>query len=354
MRRCQKPCEPKASGGAGGQQCVAGGVPLAAAVACLLAMAPASVRAHDPNKPAGHRVDRIVAIVDNDIITSFELEEKAASHLEALPQADGATSRRARREVLERVLKEEVSERLLAHEVNANKDRLGVGDKDIDRAMDEVVASNRITRDQLEAALYGQGMTIAEYRSKMREQIERARLMQFKVQGKVHVKDSDARRLCLQRERLGEADQQVCAGHLLLALPRTPTQAEHDGAVAQANKLRARLLKGESLAKLAQKYSDDAGSPDGSLGCFFRGEMVEAFEEAAFALQPGEVSRVVETPMGLHVIKVFERRSRQTHGCTADSELQPFREELMQQETGRQMQLWVDELRQRSFVEIRL
>lgn len=322
---------------------------------CALLVSSRDAYAKRAQRPEGHRVDRIVAVVEDDIITAFELEERAAGHIEALPSGeDKQQQRRARRQVLERVLDEEIGERLLTRELKTNKDRLGVTDKDVDRAVDEVLATNRIDQAQLQAALFGQHMTMAEYREKMRQQIERARLMQFKVQGKVHVKENDARRLCLERERMGEADMQVCAGHILLSVAPQATAAQRRAARDKAAQLRARLLRGESLAKLAQAYSDDTASPDGSLGCFFRGEMVEAFEKAAFALKDGEVSDVVETSFGMHVIKAFEHRARDAKGCASDADLQPFHAELMQQEMARQMQLWLEELRRRSYVDVRL
>ena len=196
----------------------------------------------EPDRPRGHRVDRIVAIVDDDIVTAYELEQKAQSHMEALPpEADKKARRRARRAVLERVLDEEITEWLLKREVQNNKDRLGVSDKDIDRAIDEVVSQNRIDRDQLQTALIGQHMTMAEYRDKMREQIERARLMQFKVQSKVHVREQDVQRTCRERERLGADDGQVCAGHVLLALPPEPTAEELANLTAKAEEVRRRV-----------------------------------------------------------------------------------------------------------------
>lgn len=325
---------------------------LCTATALWLLALPLSAQAQ-PRKPKGERVDRVVAIVENEIITEYELQKKAAGHLQGLA-GDAAALQRSRQEVLRQALEQEISERLVNHEVQINKDKLGVTDKDIERAIDEVTAANHLDREQLKAALYGQGMTYAEYREKLRQQIERARLMQFKVQGRVRVRDNDVRRLCLERERLGQAQVQVCAGHVLLHLPKNNNAQQREAVWQQARGIRAKLVGGQSLASLAQKYSDDTASEDGLLGCFFRGEMVEPFEKAAFALAEGGVSEVVETSFGLHVIKVFERRQSRGKGCDSEEELQAFRGELFQQEMARQMDVWVHELRQKNFVETKL
>ena len=109
-----------------------------------------------------------------------------------------------------------------------------------------------------------------------------------------------------------EADrpgEQVRASHILLLYPEGATQAQRDSVMQLAEELRDRARAGEDFAAMAETYSDDPGSAarGGDLNFFPRGTMVPAFEEAAFALEPGEVSDVVESQFGLHVIRSTER-----------------------------------------------
>jgi hypothetical protein len=101
----------------------------------------------------------------------------------------------------------------------------------------------------------------------------------------------------------------VRARHILLQYPTAATQPQIDSVQALAESLRARLLAGESFAALAREYSQDPGSgpSGGDLGTFGRGEMVPAFENAVFALGVGDISEVVETTFGLHLIQVDEK-----------------------------------------------
>ncbi len=107
-------------------------------------------------------------------------------------------------------------------------------------------------------------------------------------------------------ERPGE---RVRARHILLLYPEGATQAQRDSVQAQAEELRDRARAGADFAALAEEWSEDPGSAarGGDLGFFPRGAMVPPFEEAAFALEPGEVSDVVESQFGLHVIRAEER-----------------------------------------------
>ncbi|HEX7242882.1 MAG TPA: peptidylprolyl isomerase, partial [Longimicrobiaceae bacterium] len=103
---------------------------------------------------------------------------------------------------------------------------------------------------------------------------------------------------------------EVRARHILLSVPTEATPPQRDSVRRLAESLRARAAGGEDFAGLARQFSKDPGSAaqGGDLGYFGRGRMVAPFEEAAFALQPGQVSQVVESPFGYHVIRVEDRR----------------------------------------------
>ncbi len=101
-------------------------------------------------------------------------------------------------------------------------------------------------------------------------------------------------------------DTQLRASHILLGFPQQASQDQRDSVRAEVEDLRRRALAGESFASLAREFSQDPGSATlgGSLGTFSRGDMVKPFEDAAFALDPGEISDVVESPYGLHLIRL--------------------------------------------------
>lgn len=103
----------------------------------------------------------------------------------------------------------------------------------------------------------------------------------------------------------------IRARHILLDFPDEAGQAQRDSVRERARELRRRALEGEDFAELARRYSQDQASAErgGDLGTFGRGEMVPSFEEAAFGLEPGTVSEPVESPYGLHLIRVEEREA---------------------------------------------
>lgn len=298
-------------------------------------------------------VDRIVAVIEDEIVTLRELEAKAEPYLASL-DAEGQEKDPAarRRGVLKQVLDIEIGERIVAKEISASRERLGVTSRDVDRAIEEVLRINNLNREQLQAALYGQGVTWSEYRKKLREQIERARLIQMKVQGRVQVKDADVKRRC--EGRAGTRAVQVCASHILRKIPAGATAQQTEALRAQMTKLQAELASGADFAAYALKYSDDQSAPDGDVGCFSRGEMVDPFERAAYGTAIGDVSPVFRTQFGFHILKVYDRRNPSSGKCTEAEELETFRNELYQEELERQMNVWIEELRRKAFVEVKL
>ncbi len=307
-----------------------------------------------PAIAARETVDRVAAIIEDEVITMRELEQKAEPFLEQLRTVEDPEVKKKRRdEIYRQVLDIEIGERIVERELKENRDKLGVTEQDVDRAIEEVLRLNNLDRERLQAALYGQGMTWAEYRKKLREQIERARLIQFRVQGKVQVKESEVKRRCEERRAQGGGDVQICASHILLRIGQQATAKETQELYARASQLQAELRAGADFAAYALKFSDDKNAPDGKLGCFSRGELEQAFEDAAFKLKEGEVSGVVRTRFGFHIIKLTDRRAAPTASCD-ESALNAFRNELYQEEMQRQMNAWIEELKQKAFVEVRI
>ena len=306
---------------------------------------------------AGERVvvDRIAAVIEDEIITEREIEKRAGPFLERVNSIEDPKVREEeRRKLLLKVLEIEIGEKMVSRELKSSREMLGVGEADIDRAIEEVLQMNRLTRDKLKAALYGQGMTWSEYRTKLREQIERARLIQYRVQGKVEVSESRVKIRCMDRQKSGATEPEICAAHILFRVGAGMSVGQVDELRAQASKLQAELANGADFAAYALKYSADKGAPDGALGCFGRGEMVALFEEAAYSTPVGKVSGIVQTQFGFHIIKVTERRDPAVGGCDTPKELTPFRNEIYQEEMEKQKELWISGLRKKAFVDIRL
>jgi peptidyl-prolyl cis-trans isomerase SurA len=284
-------------------------------------------------------VDRIAAVIEDEIITVRELEAIAKPQLAAAESTDLVQQAAQRRKIMAAVLDAEIGERMLQREIRRDHDRLAVSDKEVDKAIDEVARTNHVDRTQLQQALFAQGMSLAQYRSKMRDQLERTRLVQFRVQGRVQIKDIDVMRRCREQQRLEAREPTVCAQHILISLAEDAAEP-----VVQQAKQRAQRLRAAS--RPADRPTD--------LGCFRRGEMLEAIDAVAFDLPVGVASVPVRSPLGLHLVRISERRATEVDPCEDEAARERFRGTLYQEEMQRQMLTWMEELRKKAFVEIRL
>jgi hypothetical protein len=145
----------------------------------------------------------------------------------------------------------------------------------------------------------------------VRQRIEQEMILQLRdsvIQVDTFITDDELRDLYAAES----PELQIHARHVMMAYPIEATQAQRDSVRALLTQLRTRIVGGARFEDIARQYSQDPGSASsgGDLGFFSRGEMVQPFEDAVLALEQGQVSDVVETPMGLHLIRLEERRVR--------------------------------------------
>jgi len=127
---------------------------------------------------------------------------------------------------------------------------------------------------------------------------------------KINITDEDVKSYYKVNEKSFVTPEMVKARHILVKVDKSASEEEKKKAREKAEDILKKIKAGEDFAKLAGEVSDDPGSKvkGGDLGFFGRGRMVKPFEEAAFSLKPGEVSGLVETQFGFHIIKVEERK----------------------------------------------
>jgi parvulin-like peptidyl-prolyl isomerase len=142
----------------------------------------------------------------------------------------------------------------------------------------------------------------------IRQQLEQQMVFELRdsvIQVDTAISDADLETL-YEKEAPGA---RVKASHILFSYPDQATQAQKDSVRREAEAVRRRALAGESFSALAREYSQDPGSArqGGELGTFGRGEMVRPVEDAAFSMEPGQISDLVESPYGLHIIRLEEK-----------------------------------------------
>lgn len=257
-----------------------------------------------PPKPVPAVLPDVIARINGRPVTKAEFEF-AVRNLEA--QAGGPVPAERRDAIYRQVLDQIVGVRLLLQEAEARG--ISVPQADVDGRIAQI--RKQFPDEQaFKAALAQRQSSPEKLVSDIREQLSVMKLVEVAVTPQVVVGDEQLKKYYTDNPERFQQPEAVQVAHVLIRVPEKADAAARRKARAEAEQVRAAAFRGEDFAALARQHSMDQGSAarGGDLGFLARGQSVPAFEEAAFSLKPGQVSQVVETTFGFHVIKAGEHR----------------------------------------------
>jgi peptidyl-prolyl cis-trans isomerase SurA len=298
-------------------------------------------------------VDKVVAIVNDAVILHSELMRRVAPLTADLDEVADPRERKRRQDKLKsQVLEEMVNEELIVQA--AAESKLEVSAKEVQSALEEIKKQNNLDDNQLAEALRMQGYTMSGYRSDVRRQILRMRATNMLVRPRVTVTDDDVRARYDAMSRRSAAVKRIKLRHILVALPEKPTETQIADAKRKATELMEKVRAGADFARLAADHSDDEQTKfsGGELGWIERGSIDTEWEVIVFAMNKSEVRGPITGPRGLHVFQVTEvERNQQKPFAQMKEQL---RNEIFRKEMERQTKLWLDELREKAHIQMKL
>jgi len=297
-------------------------------------------------------VDRVAAVVNNQVIAWSEVEQRAAPELARVAaERDAARRGKLREQVMRAAVEQLVGEKLL--ELEVREFNIEVTDAELEVALEDVRRQNNVEPEQFAQLLAQEGYTPESYKAFMRKHLARLKLVNLKVRSRVKVSEEDLRAEYARFSRMEGEDPEVHARHILVKVDPGAAEAAVKAAAAKAQELAAEARKaGVDFVELARAKSEGPSASDGGdLGFFKRGMMVPEFDKVAFKLQPGEVSEPVRTRFGFHVIKVEERRAAEV--VPFEDVKDQLKEKLLRSQMDKYTAQYVQELRQKASVEIK-
>jgi peptidyl-prolyl cis-trans isomerase C len=286
----------------------------------------------------------VLARVNDEPVTRADFE-RLVRNIEA---GRGPIPADRRDEILRTALDQLITYTVMKQEAAARK--FSVSDADIDAQMKEM-QQQFPDEAEFRKALEARNTSLEQLKADARVDMLIDKMLEAEVAKTTAATEVDAREFYEKNPDQFEQGESVRASHILVTAREEADEATKKQARAKIDAVHKRARGGEDFAALAREHSEDGSKEQGGdLGFFERGRMVPAFEQAAFALQPGQLSDVVTTPFGYHIIKVVERK---------DAEAVPYEqvkpqivEYLSNQKKQDRVEALVEEARKRARIEV--
>lgn len=254
--------------------------------------------------PRAVEVDRIVAVVNSEVITALQLRAR-------VEQAKRQLGRQGVELPPEEVLQRQLLERLIVERAQvqlAQETSLRVDDATLERAIERVAANNKLSVEQLRAALETDGVPWTRFREEIRTEILLTRLREREVDSRVVVTDAEIDNFIASNPD-AFSGQEFAVSHILLRTPEGASPQQVEAVARRAEQVMARLRLGEDFARVAAEVSDAPdGLSGGALGWRSLDRLPGLFADAVRNMQPGQTSPVLRSAAGLHIVRLVDRR----------------------------------------------
>jgi peptidyl-prolyl cis-trans isomerase SurA len=251
---------------------------------------------------AGQPLDGIIAIVNDDVVMASELKRMVRRVEKELEQRGGEMPP-------ERVLNRQVLERLVLTKIQiqtAKQTGVQVDDETLNRAMSNIAAENGMTLAQFRRAVESDGYGFVQFREDIRNEILVSRLRQRQVDSLIHVSEREIDNYLATQARQEKIDGEYHLAQILVAIPEDADAEQREAAREKALEALARLRRGDNFEQVAIAVSDDQEALEGGdLGWRKAGEIPAIYAEVATALREGQVSEIIESPNGYHIVKLL-------------------------------------------------
>jgi peptidyl-prolyl cis-trans isomerase SurA len=287
-------------------------------------------------------IDRVVAVVNGDVIMMSELQEAIVlSRRDARSLPEGSELERT-------VLNRLVDHRLQVQE--AKREKIEITEDELRTVLEDFVKRNGGEREKIETQLQAQGVTWESLRRELRDQLLAQRVRGRRVVRRATVTESEVDRYLTENREKFEVGLKYHARHIVVTVEPTTSPPAWERAKQEIENIAAALAGGADFAELARSRAKDPAG--GDLGWLARGELDPVFEQPLLALQVGQVTAPVRSGAGYHLLKLEDREELTAERLT--DARQQVRDLLLQQKSQERFDEWLEGLRRRALIAIRL
>jgi len=293
--------------------------------------------------------NRVVATVNSDIITLYELnrsiEQVTGLSASNLRLQDEGRFYQVRRAVLNNLINEKVTEQQI------RKLGIKVTERDIDEAIERVKRENRVTQEELLSSLRLEGITLKEYRQRVKEEIERARLVDYEVKSKIMITEADSRNYYQNNSEQFSETHKVKLARILLRTADPADKAELAKTRDLGEEILRKLEGGSDFSDMAKAYSQGPAGPEGGcLGWILFDQLDPSLKKRIAKLSPGEYTELHECLYGIQIVQLVDE---------IGGGIKPFEEvrdaiysKLFRGKVEEKYADWLSKLREESFIKV--
>ncbi|HSI43680.1 MAG TPA: peptidylprolyl isomerase [Methylotenera sp.] len=251
------------------------------------------------------KLDRIVAVVDQTVITEQELENR-------IQTVTAQFAKQGTEVPEESVLRKQILERLISDTLQlqyAAQTGLKVDDNQLDRTIERIADQNKMSLTEFGEALAKDGISMRKFRSDIRNEITIARLREREVDSRVNVSESEIDNFLTTQASRNENQDEFEISHIMVRTPEEGATEDIQKAKAKVDEALSQLQAGTSFAKVSASYSDAPNALEGgNLGWKSGSQMPTLFLDALKGMQVGDVSPILRSPNGFHILKLTNKR----------------------------------------------
>jgi peptidyl-prolyl cis-trans isomerase SurA len=296
-------------------------------------------------------VDRIVAVVNDDIVRLVELNNAVSRFEEQIrlqgydPDVESEQIYNMRMEVLNNLIDEKLADQEIR---NAG---FFVDEREIDNAIEQVKAMNYYSDEDLRKALTASGINIEEYRDEIKRQILRNKLVNIKIKSKIIVTETDIKTYYDNNLDKYASKKKYLLRNIIMLYPVTMDQQPKQKVYLRMEAVYKQLNEGALFLDIAQEYSEAMNASDGGrLGLFSLDELAENIAEAVKELNPGEISSITDTDQGYQIF--FVETIEESGGRTLSEMTEEISKLLYEESVNEKFQSWIEHLREDAHIKI--
>jgi peptidyl-prolyl cis-trans isomerase SurA len=293
--------------------------------------------------------NRVVAVVNNQVITLYELNNRMKEMTGATPDElklkNEAMYQDARQKVLELLIDEKIAQ------AKIKELRIQVSERQVDNFVEKLKRDNQWTQEDLVAGLEKEGLSYEKYRERIRRDIERAQLIEYEVRSKIIIRDEAIQKYYEEHKgTFGVAEKVQLAG-IFLMRKNLKSEEEMRELYKKAQEIAAKLKAGADFSQMAGTHSEGPGAKQGGdLGEFTVDHLEPGLKSVIEALPEGGISDPMVRPNGIQIIKVIKKQTGKIRSFEEMKEA--IYGTLYQEEVNRRYQNWIKELRENAYTRV--